>query len=101
MDHAGTPLRINPDSIMQTLANIGFTDIKQEVIYVRVNGGSLDPYETDVGRWFNLCLHKGFSAMSLAPLVKIKHWTPDDVHRLEGEVLREIGDRTNSSYCRL
>lgn len=94
-------MRVDPQLTMQTLANTGFVDIKQEVIRVRVNGGSTDPYEIDVGRWFNLCLHKGFMGMSLAPLVKVKGWTPEIVKSLQDEVLREVGERTNASYCKL
>lgn len=101
MDQTGRPLRIDPQLTIQTLANTGFQDIRQEVINVRVNGGSLEPWEIDVGRWFNLCLHKGFMGMSLAPLVKIKGWAPERVRSLEGEVLREVGERTNTSYCQM
>lgn len=101
MDRAGLPLRISPQATIETLGSVGFTDVKQEIVKVRVNGGSTSPYEIDVGRWFNLCLHKGFSGMSLAPLVKMKQWAPDHVEALGREVLREIGDRANTSYCRL
>lgn len=101
MDRTGRPMRVDPQFTMQTLANTGFVDIKQEVIHVRVNGGSTDPYEIDVGRWFNLCLHKGFMGMSLAPLVRVKGWTPEIVKSLQDEVLREVGERTNASYCKL
>lgn len=101
MDVAGRPLRVDPHLTMQTLSSAGFVDIGQEVIHVRVNGGSLDPYEIDVGRWFNLCLHKGFMGMSLAPLVRIKGWAPEIVKALEADVLQEVGERTNASYCKL
>lgn len=101
MDVSGRPLRVDPHLTVQTLSSAGFVEIRQEVIHVRVNGGSLDPYEIDVGRWFNLCLHKGFMAMSLAPLVRIKGWAPELVKGLEADVLQEIGERTNTTYCKL
>lgn len=101
MDQTGRSMRVNSQHTMQRLAHAGFTDIREEVIPVRVNGGSRNPYEIDVGRWFNLCLHKGFMGMSLAPLVRVKGWTPAQVHALGEDVLREVGERTNTSYCKL
>lgn len=101
MDQTGRPLRIDPQLTIQTLANTGFQDIRQEVLNIRVNGGSLEPWEIDSGRWFNLSLHKGFMAMSLVPLAKLKGWAPERIKSLEEEVLREIGERTNTTYCQL
>lgn len=101
LDRTQRPLRLNPEQRTQDLANTGFVDIKHEAIPVRVNGGSTDPWEIDAGRWFNLCLHKGFMGMSLAPLVQFKGWNPEQVKALEQEVLREVGDRHNTSYCRV
>lgn len=102
LERQDRPTRVDPQQTRQMLANIGFVDIKEEVIRVYVNGGSLDPYEIDVGRWFNLCLHKGFMALSLAPLCRGKD--PSTIERLkslEQEVLEEIGNRNNRSYVKL
>lgn len=101
MDRTPRPLRLNPEQRTQDLVAEGFVDITHESIPVRVNGGSTDPWEIDSGRWFNLCLHKGFMGMSLAPLVQYKGWTPEQVKSLEQEVLREVGDRNNTSYCKM
>ncbi|KAJ4397269.1 hypothetical protein N0V93_001493 [Gnomoniopsis smithogilvyi] len=100
-DRTGRSLRIDRNYTIQALAHAGFVDIREEVLHIRVNGGSREPWEIDVGRWFNLCLHKGFMGLSLAPLVNVKQWTPQQVEVLQNEVLREISDRNNTSYCRL
>lgn len=102
LERQGRPTRVDPDWTRQMLANIGFVDIKEELIRVYVNGGSLDPYEIDVGRWFNLCLHKGFMALSLAPLCRGKDLsTVERLKILEQEILEEIGNRNNRSYVKL
>ncbi|KAF3764517.1 hypothetical protein M406DRAFT_340107 [Cryphonectria parasitica EP155] len=101
MDRAGLPMRIDPKAITQALGDAGFTKISQEVINVRVNGASTNNYDADAGRWFNLSFKKGFMSMSLAPLVKFKHWHPRDVEALYEEIMREVGDRANKSYCKL
>jgi hypothetical protein len=101
MDLMKRPLRVDPHRTQTMLADAGFVDIKQEVIHLPVNGGSLDAYEIDVGRWFNLSLHKSFMGLSMAPLCRAKNWRPEDVQRLEGDVLFEIGERNNRAYCKL
>lgn len=101
MERAGRPMRVDPHHTRQMLSNVGFTEIKEELIRVPVNGGSTNPFEIDIGRWFNLCLHKGFMALSLAPLCRHKHWTPDQISALQSEVLQEIGDRNNRTFLKL
>lgn len=94
-------MRLDRNSTIVLLSRAGFVDIREEVLHIRVNGGSANPWEIDAGRWFNLSLHKGFMGMSLAPLTMIKQWSPERVEALRDQVLREIGDRDNESYCRL
>ncbi|POS71550.1 methyltransferase LaeA [Diaporthe helianthi] len=101
MDQMKRPLRIDSNRSQQMLADAGFVDIKQEVIHLPVNGGSLVPFEKDVGRWFNLSLHKSFMGLSMAPLYRVKNWRPEDISRLETDVLEEIADRNNRAYCKL
>lgn len=101
MDQAKRPLRVDPQATQQALANAGFVDIKQELLPMFVNGGALNPYDIDVGRWFNLCLHKSFMNISLAPFFRVKKWTPEQVEQLRNEVLTEIGERNNRAYCKL
>lgn len=102
LERQGRPTRVDPHRTRQMLANVGFADVKEELIRVYVNGGSFDPYETDVGRWFNLCLHKGFMALSLAPLCRGKDPSAvDRIKSLEQEVLEEIGNRDNRTYVKL
>ncbi|KUI60476.1 hypothetical protein VP1G_07676 [Cytospora mali] len=101
MDQIKRPLRLDPQATQQALANAGFIEIKQEVIRVFVNGGAKNPYDIDVGRWFNLCLHKSFMNISLAPLFRVKKWKPEQIEALREDVLDEIGERTNRSYCKL
>lgn len=100
-DRTGRPLRLDRNKTIEALHYAGLRNIKEECLHIRVNGGSTNAWEIDVGRWFNLSLHKGFMAMSLGPLCQIKGWTPERVEALRMEVLREIGDRNNTSYCRL
>lgn len=101
MDQIKRPLRVDPHRTQKLLADAGFVDIRQEVIHLPVNGGSLDPYEIDVGRWFNLSILKGFMGLSMAPLYRVKNWRPEDIKRLESDVLDEIGQRNNRAYCKL
>lgn len=101
MDQIKRPLKVNPQATQQALAHAGFVDIKQEVIPMFVNGGAIIPYEVDVGRWFNLCLHKSFMNISLAPLFRVKKWDPEHIRQLQDAVLTEIGDRNNRAYCNL
>ena len=49
MDQMKRPLRVDPHRTQKMLADAGLVDVKQEVIHLPVNGGSLDPYEIDVG----------------------------------------------------
>lgn len=102
LEREGRPTRVDSLQIPQLLRETGFVDPRHEVIRVYVNGGSLEPYEIDVGRWFNLCIHKGFMALSLAPLCRGKD--PSSIERLkilEQEVLEEIGNRNNRTYVNL
>ncbi|KAG8163550.1 hypothetical protein KVR01_006847 [Diaporthe batatas] len=101
MDQMKRPLRVDPNRTQQLLTDTGFVDIKQEVIHLPVNGGSLDPYEMDVGRWFNLSLQKSFMGLSMAPLFRAKNWRPEDISLLERDVLNEIAERNNRAYCKL
>ncbi|KAK7713391.1 hypothetical protein SLS64_004641 [Diaporthe eres] len=101
MDLMKRPLRVDPHRTQQMLADAGLVDIKQEVIRLPVNGGSLEPFEIDVGRWFNLSLHKSFMGLSMAPLYRAKNWRPEDIERLEKDVLDEIAERSNRAYCKL
>ena len=100
-DQIKRPLRIDPQATQQALANAGFMEIKQEVMHAFVNGGTNNPYDIDVGRWFNLCLHKSFMNISLAPLFRIKKWQPEQIEQLQRDVLSEIGERANRSYCKV
>lgn len=101
MDLMKRPLRVDPHRTQQMLADAGFVDIKQEVIRLPVNGGSLDPFEIDVGRWFNLSLQKSFMGLSIAPLYRAKNWRREDIERLERDVLDEIAERSNRAYCKM
>ncbi|ROW07790.1 hypothetical protein VMCG_03531 [Cytospora schulzeri] len=101
MDQIKRPLRLDPPATQQALANAGFVDIKQEVLHMFVNGGAINPYDIDVGRWFNLCLHKSFMNISLAPFFRVKKWKPEQIEQLKEDVLDEIGERNNRSYCKL
>lgn len=103
LEKKGRPTRVNAERTRDMLREIGFVDVKEEKIRVYVNGGSLDPYEIDVGRWFNLCLHKGFMALSLAPLCRAPNpsSTVEELKALEPQILREIGNRNNRSYVYL
>ncbi|CAN8101106.1 unnamed protein product [Discula destructiva] len=100
-DRTARPLRLDRNRTIHALSHAGLVDIREEILHIRVNGGSRNDWEIDVGRWFNLTLHKGFMGMSLAPLINVKGWSPERVAALREEVLREIGDRDNTSYCRL
>lgn len=103
LEHKGRPTRVNAKRTRDMLHETGFVDVKEERIKVYVNGGSLDPYEIDVGRWFNLCLHKGFMALSLAPLCRGPDppSTVEELKALEPQILMEIGNRNNRSYVYL
>lgn len=101
MDIMKQPLRVDPHRTQQRLADAGFADIKQDVIRLPVNGGAIDPFEIDVGRWFNLSIQKSFMGLSMAPLYRAKHWTRADIESLERNVLDEVSERGNRAYCKL
>lgn len=102
LENQGRPTRINAHMTRERLRNVGFVDIKEELIRVYVNGGSLDPYESDVGRWFNLCIFKGFMALSLAPLCRGKDpSTVEALKKFEPELFEEIAHRDNRTFVKL
>lgn len=101
MDRAGRPMRLDPGLAKQTLASTGFVDIEEVVIRVPVNGAYRDLHQVDIGRWFNLGVHKGLMALTLAPLTRFMGRNPNDVKTLHDLVLQEMNDRDNKSYFNL
>ena len=82
----------------QLLQQMGFVDVKDQVIRLPYNTWPTNSKEKDIGRWYNVALTEGLEALSLAPLTRVYHWPPEDVRRLVSELKPIIGNRRYHIY---
>lgn len=64
MDNFGRSMRLDSNVTTQRLAEVGFVDIKEEVIRIPFNPWPTDTYSRDIGRWFNLVMKQGSTSVS-------------------------------------
>ena len=83
------------------LEHTGFVDIREEIIRVPLNPWPTDPWQRDVGRWYNLGLTEGLEALTLGPFMRILGWTKDEVDILIERVKREVCTRRMHVYCNM
>lgn len=81
------------------LEHLGYVDVRHDEIKVPYNSWPADDHERDVGKWFNLAMTQGLSAMSLAPLTRVLNYKRDQVDAFLEEVKAEMCDRSIKSYC--
>lgn len=98
--HAYRPLAYNTET-RSMLERAGFVDIEEQVIRIPLNPWPKDPFEKDIGRWYNLGLTQGLQALTLAPLTRMLNWTPEEVERLLVDVKREVCNKKYHVYCNL
>lgn len=99
MDMHGRPMRVDSQRTMAYLSEAGFVDIKEEVIKVPISGWPDDPVEKERGRWLALALIKGLSALTLAPLTRIKGRSRAEVEQLIERVRMEVANRKIRAQC--
>lgn len=97
-DRAGQPLGMDPNT-QAVLEHLGYVDVRHDEIKVPYNSWPAGDHERDLGKWFNLAMTQGLSAMSLAPLTRMLGYKKDQVDALLEEVKEEICDRSIKSYC--
>ena len=101
MRQANRPISVDTAQTRAALADAGFVDFGEEVIRIPYNGWPDDPHDRQVGRWFNLSLYEGIQALSLAPLTRVKRWSPAQVEAFLAQVKPDIRRRGHHAYCYL
>ncbi|KAF8858641.1 S-adenosyl-L-methionine-dependent methyltransferase [Acephala macrosclerotiorum] len=66
------PLAYNANTRV-LLEQQGFEDINEEIIRVPLNPWPKDPWQKDIGRWYNLTLTQGLEALTLGPLSLLRN----------------------------
>ncbi|KAK4147769.1 S-adenosyl-L-methionine-dependent methyltransferase [Dichotomopilus funicola] len=101
MDSFGHPMHVDSNLTKQRLADVGFEDIKEEVIRMPVNGWPDDPHGRTLGRWFNLGMRQALYPLSLAPLCRGGGRTPSEVRELAEKARDEVYSNSVHGYCTL
>ena len=99
MRQANRPINIDTAQTRAALADAGFVDFGEEVIRIAYNGWPDDPHDRLVGKWFSLGLYEGIQGLSLAPLTRVKRWSPPQVEALLAQVKDEMRRRNHHVYC--
>ncbi|KAH6853602.1 hypothetical protein B0I37DRAFT_349035 [Chaetomium sp. MPI-CAGE-AT-0009] len=101
MDSFGRPIRLDSNLTKQRLEDVGFDEIKEEIIQLPLNGWPTDVHDRDLGRWFNLGVRQAFQPLSLAPLCRGHGRTPAEVAELAEKARREVYSNSVRAYCTL
>ena len=102
------PIAYKPGT-RQMLQEAGFTDIKEEIFVLPLNGWPTERKDHRVGLWYNIALSEGhqntggfgLEAMSLAAFTRYFQWPVDHVRRLCSEALQQVSDTKVHAYNRL
>lgn len=97
----GRPMRLNPELTKQRLHAAGFVDIRHDTIMVPLNGWPVDNQSRELGRWFNLGLKQGIHALTVGPLSRAHHRSPEEVYNIINKVTGEIHSRELRGFCTL
>lgn len=100
MRRVNRPMTYNPDT-RGMLERTGFTEISEQVIKIPFNPWPSDPHQKDIGRWYNLGLNQGLSALSMAPFTRTFRWSEQDVERVVAGVKKEMCSRKIHVYCNM
>ncbi|KAJ2898994.1 hypothetical protein MKZ38_003563 [Zalerion maritima] len=98
IDQYGRPMRVHPEEARRQLALAGFVDISEAVIRACHNSWPEDPNEKEAGRWFNLGLSNGLTALSYAAMVRMLGMSKEEVESLCARANREICLRDTKGY---
>jgi len=101
MDYFGRPLRMDSNLIKQWLAQAGFSEIKEEVIKLPLNGWPTDNNSRELGRWFNLGMRQAFQPLSLAPLYRSNRRSVADIYDMAEKARAEVFSTQVHAYCNL
>ncbi|KAK4647532.1 uncharacterized protein QC761_0001930 [Podospora bellae-mahoneyi] len=104
MDNFGRSMRLDSNVTTQRLAEVGFVDIKEEVIRIPFNPWPTDTYSRDIGRWFNLVMKQGFQPLCLAPFARGLNKSFSEINDFVEEVKAEAhlhSEKTTVSLARL
>jgi hypothetical protein len=75
-------MRVDSAATQSNLRSAGFDLIEEEVIQLPLNQWSRDPFLHELGAWVNFLFCKSLPGLSLAPLSRIKHRSPQDIMAL-------------------
>ncbi|KAK0667718.1 S-adenosyl-L-methionine-dependent methyltransferase [Cercophora samala] len=99
MDNYGRPMRLDSNVIKQRLSEVGFVDIKEEIIRIPFNPWPAEIHSRDIGRWFNLVMNQGFQPLCLAPFARgLKKTFSDIIDQVE-KVKDEVNKKENRVFC--
>lgn len=101
MDQHGRPMRVHPGKTRRELELAGFQDISETVIKAYCNPWPEEPHEKEVGKWFNLGLSQGLTALSYVAMVEKLRMPKKDVESLCDSANREICTLSYHAYCRM
>ncbi|KAH6650926.1 S-adenosyl-L-methionine-dependent methyltransferase [Chaetomium tenue] len=101
LDSFGRPIRLDSNLTKQRLADVGFDEIKEEVIQLPLNGWPTEVHNRELGRWFNLGVRQAFQPLSLAPLCRGHGRTPAEVDELAEKARGEVYSNSVRAYCTL
>ncbi|KAH6881085.1 methyl transferase, partial [Thelonectria olida] len=101
LDRHGRSMRVDPEETRRQLALAGFTDIDETVIKVCYCPWSEDRHERQVGRWFNIGLSQGLTALSCFPMRRMLGMSQKDVKDLCLKAKRDMCDLRYHAYCRV
>ncbi|OHE97443.1 methyltransferase domain-containing protein [Colletotrichum orchidophilum] len=93
-----------PIDILDTTKELraaGFTDITEKMIRLPTNPWSQDPFEQELGRWFNLGLTHCLEGLTLAPFIQVEGWPRQEVDRLVEDLKKDICRLNVHAYCRM
>ncbi|KAH8883874.1 methyltransferase LaeA [Thozetella sp. PMI_491] len=100
MNDANRPITADTPRTRAALAAAGFVDFNEQVIEIGFNGWP-EGYAREMGRWFNLGIHEGLHALTIAPLTRMRGWTYQQAEELIARVKEEIRYRRHHAFCHL
>lgn len=98
MDDHGRSMRVDSARTVSRLREAGFVNIEEEVIKIPINGWPTDPEEKRLGRYLALGLTRGMTALTLAPLARMRGTSRAEVDTLVEKVGREVTNRSIHAF---
>ncbi|KAK4193458.1 S-adenosyl-L-methionine-dependent methyltransferase [Podospora australis] len=101
MDRFGRPLRVDSNLTKQRLADAGFVDIKEEVIAIPINAWMREPYQREIGRWYDLAMEKGYHSLSVGPFSRGFNRPLAEIAEFNDKVKTQAHKRDTRVTCNL